>query len=325
MNRWELKKTLYTSIIIMLITFLTVYIFYRLKVSEATLIPISVLALIGGTIFEFKRLVEKWSEVFRVTLLSFCLSYVAFLPGKREAFYSFDEHIERWPYYFMAFFIMVAIAFHGKKIVPKLTEGITLLQSMAAMYWIVDYGFFGTNNVLVEAAMAIVGVFSLYSLFHALTDTALTPSRRFTLSVWSSIVMFFFAINNIYSVYTNGQIENTANITHGFYIGLQYFLLGISSIYIVQNFFMLAGFLPGRGTFFNKQYFEDLHELKRDHIQRYADSQVNIGYSLFCVVFAGAIFSANFYYQFLPRHIMIWIVFVTFPLFIRLYELSKSE
>ena len=63
-----------------------------------------------------------------------------------------------------------------------------------------------------------------------------------------------FAVDNIFRVYQNEQIEN-AEISHGLYIGLQYFLLGVSSIYIVQNFLMLFGFFPGKGTFFNDGIF----------------------------------------------------------------------
>jgi len=103
------------------------------------------------------------------------------------------------------------------------------------------------------------------------------------------------------------------------YIGLQYFLLGVSGIYIAQNILMLAGFLPGKGTFFNKQYFRDLQELKNDHINRYSDEQVNILHMLFCVLFVGTAFALNHYYHILPVHLAIWTMFVVFPVISEIY------
>jgi len=68
--------------------------------------------------------------------------------------------------------------------------------------------------------------------------------------------MVLFAIDNIIRVYQNEQIENTEDLTHGLYIGLQYFLLGASSIYFLQNLFMLIGFFPqGKGPFSMQNIF----------------------------------------------------------------------
>ena len=85
---------------------------------------------------------------------------------------------------------------------------------------------------------------------------------------------------------------------------------------------MLMGFLPGRGAFFNAKYFRDLKELKSDHIKRYSDRQVSILHSFFCVLFTGTIFGLNYHYQILPRHIAIWIVFVTFPFILIIYDIA---
>jgi hypothetical protein len=156
-------------------------------------------------------------------------------------------------------------------------------------------------------------LFSPYSLFHAFTNTTLTKTSRLTLSIWSSILMMLFASENIYLVYQNEQIENVANLTNGLKIALQFFLLGVSSIYIIQNFLILVRFLPSKSNFFNAQYFIDLKELKNEHIKRYSGSQVNIIHSFFCLVFSVIIFGLNYQYQIIPRQGAIWLVFVTFP------------
>jgi len=309
----------------LLVLALTVYVAYRLNISHRRLIPISVIAIIAGVIFEGKRLSDKWSTVLFTALGAFIFSFLAFLPGKREHNYRFENHIEMFPYWFIILFAIFSIVTHGGKVIPKLTEGITLLQSIAVFYWVLDYGFIDTNNVFLKSLVIIGLIISIYSVFHAFTHAILSRTSRLTLSIWSSIIMMLFASDNIYRVYQNEQIENTADITHGLYIGLQFFLLGVSCIYVIQNFIMLMGFLPGKGTFFNAQYFRDLKELKSDHIKRYSDRQVSILHSFFCVLFTGIIFGLNYHYQILPRHVAIWLVFVIFPFILIIYDIATRR
>ncbi|WP_124019302.1 hypothetical protein [Flavobacterium sp. A45] len=263
---------------------------------------------------------EKWGTVLSTALFSFLLSFLAFLPGKREHNYDFEKHIEIWPYVFLVFFLMLTIGFNKDKIIPKLTEGITLLQSIAIIYWVVDFGLIKTHNLFLIILMGVGLFFSIFSIFHAFTHTELTPTSRLTLSVWSTIIFVLLATENIIRTFQNEQIENTEDISSGFYIGLQYFLLGVSSVYIVQNYFMILGFLPSKERFFNKQYYKELKELKNDHIKRYSMQQIDILHSLYCIVFTGGIFSLNFYYKVVPKHIAIWIVFVTFPFIVYVYQ-----
>jgi hypothetical protein len=137
--------------------------------------------------------------------------------------------------------------------------------------------------------------------------------------------MVLFAIDNVYRVYQNDQVESTADISHVSYIALQYFLLGISAIYIIQNLLMLIGFLPGNGTLFNAQYFRDVRELKDDHIKRYSDRQVSIGYSFVCALFTSVVFGLNYYFQILPRHLAIWTVFLVFPFLLSMFDHSNGR
>ena len=293
--------------------------------SGRRLIPISVLAIIAGVLFESKRLSGKWMTVLLMGLGSFIFSFCAFLPGKREHIYNFENHIAMWPYGFIFSFAIFSIAFHKDKVIPKLTEGITLLQSIAVFYWVIDYSFIDTDSLFLKSLMVVGLLFSMYSVFHAFTHAILSRTSRLTLSIWSSIIMLLFASDNIYRVYQNEQIENTADLTHGLYIGLQYFLLGISAIYIIQNFIMLTGFLPSKGTFFNAQYYRELKELKSDHIKRYSDRQVSILHSFFCVLLTGTIFFLNYHYQLLPRHVTIWTVFVIFPFILIIYDYATGK
>ena len=304
---------------------LLLFISYRIYNSERTLIPISIFALIGGAIFQTKRLTKNWGIVLTTALISFIISFTAFLPGKREHEYIFENHIEIWPFVFLVFFLILIGIFAKEKVTPKLTEGITLIQSMAIIYWIADFGLLETRNLFFISIMVIALFFSLFSIFHAFTHTELTRTNRLTLSIWSTIIYVIFAIEHIYNVFQNEQIENTENITSGIYIALQYFLLGVSGVYIVQSYLMLVGFLPGKGSFFNSLYYKELKELKSDHIKRYSIEQIDILHSLFCVLFTGGVFYINYIYKIVPKNIAIWIVFVSFPFILYIYEYLKKK
>ena len=239
------------KLVAILMLFLIVYLGYRVHASGRRLIPISVLAVIAGVLFEGKRLSGKWTPFLWIAMGSFVFSMLAFLPAKSETSYNFENHIQMFPYWFIILFAIFSIIFYRDKVVPKLTEGITLLQSMAILYWITDYGLLSSTSILLKAIIGVGLLFSFYAVLNAFTHIRLSPTNRLILSVWSSVVMLLFAIENVYGVLQNEQIENTAGLTDGFYIGLQFFLLGVSCIYIIQNVIMVMGFLPGKKTFFN--------------------------------------------------------------------------
>lgn len=137
--------------------------------------------------------------------------------------------------------------------------------------------------------------------------------------------MVLFAADNIYQTYQTDDIELINSLPYGLLTGLQFFLLGVCSIYIVQNFFMLIMFLPGKSSFFNDQYFKDLKELKAEHINRYSDVQVSVFHSLFCVVVTGGFFYLNYRYKILPRNLAIWTVIVVFPFIIGIFDLVTKR
>lgn len=296
---------------------LTIYIAYRSSLSDRKLFSVSLLALFGGLLFESFRVSDK-KTVIAIFVGSYFFSLFSFLPGKREQHYNFENHIQIWPYFLLVFFALAFAIAHKDKVTAKLTEGITLLLSLSFVYWIVDYGFTNYHNWFVITLLSIAFLFSALSIISALTYIHLSKGVRFTLSIWSTIILVVFAIDNIFRVFSNPDIESSKYMSDGLYIGLQYFLLGVCAVYIMQNYLLLAAFLPSR----NGNYKNELREIKKDHIDRYSDQQVPIGHSLFCVLYTGTVYWLNYTYQFLPRHTMIWLVIVTFPLILIISTLA---
>jgi len=303
---------------------LIIYISYRIFTSDNRLIPISVIALISGVIIENKQLTQKWSAVFNVTLFAFVLSFYCFLPDRHESNYIFDNHIQTWPYTFLFLFIIFTIVFNKDKLIPDISEGITLLMSVAIIYWIIDHGFFDNSSNLLKIILITGFLFAGFSIINAFIDIPLTKGLRLFLSLWSSIIMALLAIDNIYSIYSQGQIEDSPLLMDKLVIGLQYFLLGISSIFIAQNIIMIIGFLPSRGRFFNDEYFKDLKTLTNDHINRYSDKQSNFFLSLFSIIITGTFFALNYHFNFLPGNTAIWIVFFLLNKLVYIYNTKEK-
>jgi hypothetical protein len=301
------------------------FLFYKISTSEHKTLSISYIALLIGVLFESFRISDNWKSVIYLFIGSLLFSLICFIPYKNEADYLFENHLKNWPYYFLIFFAVVSSIFNSEKTTIKLTEGLTLIQTISVIYWLLDYGIYNLDNWGTKISLVIILIFSIMSVFHSLSYHILTRTTRLILSIWSSIIMLLFATDNIYRVFNYGEIENSKYFSQSFYIGIQYFLLGVSSIYIIQNIIMLIGFFPGKGTFFNAQYFKELRELKKEHIERYSEKQVNIFHSIFCILLTGTFYYLNYKYQYFPRHTTIWIGFILFPVFLKLVALRQRQ
>lgn len=297
------------------------YILYKSYKSEQNLLSIMTIPLILGIVFENKRLSSDWRTIFLKILGAFFGSLFIFLPWKNEQNYNFENHIIKWPYAFIIIFVIISVIYHKKKIIPKLTEGITLLQSISIIYWIIDIGFLNYNKILVYITMAIVLAFCSVSFIYAFSNIKLTQKSRLFLSVWSSIIMIIFAVDHIYRVFyfnhfsENKIFNNSLNV-------LQYFLLGVSLIYIFQNASMLIRYLPDRNksSFYGKEKMKEIRKVNKMHIKRYSQNKVTIWNSVIVLFFTSAIFYWNYKHPIMPRHTLIWLVFWLSPFVIWLKE-----
>jgi hypothetical protein len=293
---------------------LTIYIGYRASVSNRKLFSVSLLALFAGLLYESFRVSDKWKTVVQMFIATYFLSLFNFLPGKRETHYNFEDHLKSWPYCFIFLFTLIFAVVNKDKVTIKLTEGSALLLSLSVIYWTVDYGFTNYHNWFAIGLLTIAFSFSVFSIVNALTNIQLTGPIRLALSIWSTVIMLAFAIDNIIRVFSNQEIERSQYLSKEFYIGIQYFLLGVSAVYIMQNFILLSDFLPSK----DGNYKADLKENIKTHIDRFSDRQVAIKLSCFCILYAVTIYGLNYEYRILPRHTMIWLLFLTFPIFIQL-------
>lgn len=291
------------------------------------LIPLHILALIAGVIFESKKITKNWTTAFLIGIISFIFtfSFSLFLyyispNAKFDLMLILNVSILAWPIAFFIIYVIYSRIFNKRRIAPQLTEGTTLILSISMIYWIIDNGLARFDNIILRIFLIIVISLSLFSLFNAFTKIYLSDTIKLILSIWSSIIMMFFAIDNLHGIFYNRNFVSTNELVQGTYIAIQYFLLGVSSIYMIQNFMMLIGFLPSWKMFFFVKYSNKVSELKNEHIDRYSDTQVSKSDSKFCILFVGTIFFFNYYFEIVPRQFIIWLTFITFPFFLMTYN-----
>lgn len=290
----------------------TIYLIQRANVSDRKILQLNFIALLLGLVFEYRRISEKWATVLWTALGAYILSFFAFAKGKRERVYIFEDHLEMWPYYFLGAFIIIALAVQYASATKKMTEGITLLLTIAINYWIIENGYWDTGSVFVKSLIAINVLLSIFSVYNAFSYSNLSKGVRLTLSLWSSITALVLAVDNFLKLYKYRDIEHLPTFSDSAMVFLQFFLLGISSIYIAQNLTMVGAYLPG------KKYMETVREMNDVHLNRFSKEQVYIVDSIIVFIISLTGFVLNHFYQFLPTNFMIWTTITLTPVLLYL-------
>lgn len=157
------------------------------------------LPLLLGLVFELKRITKKWSVVGITTIISFYLSFFAFAHSKTESKYEYDSHLQMWPFFFLLFFVVIALIFYlVSENVKQVTEGIALLFTIAFNYWIFANGYWHKGNLLIKTLIILNAVPSLFTVFNSLSYYPLGKTNRVLLSLWYAIVGLVLASDNVY-------------------------------------------------------------------------------------------------------------------------------
>lgn len=315
------EVSIFTIVFFLLSLLLTYVIVLKGLEYNKRLFTWSFIALFLGLLLESYFIFRNLNNIIKCFATSFFVSLFTFLPGKRERIYSLQNHIELWPYFFLISFIIGIIILKQKEVTSKQTEGTTLLQSIALIYWLIDYKVFDNIGFPMALFLVIAIGSVLFSLVNALTKINLGKSNRLFLSIWSSFLLMCFAVDNIIRVFSNGDIDQQNSLMTSIEVAIQYFLVGISSVYIVQNIYMLLAFLPEKNT----KYKQTLYTAIKMHLDRYSDLHVSTIDTLLCICYCTILFVLNSIYNFTPRHTMIWLVIVTFPILLHLVKWTRQK
>lgn len=307
-SRQYTGKLILLALVIIGFIIATVYLIQKANVSDRKILQLNFIALLLGLVFEYRRISEKWATVLWTALGAYVLSFFAFAKGKTQRVYIFEDHLEMWPYYFLGAFVLIAMAVQYTSVTKKLTEGITLLLTIAINYWIIANGYWDTSSIFVKFLIAINALLSIFAFYNAFSYSKLSNGVRLTLSLWSSVIALVLAVDNFLKLYKYRDIEHLPTFSDSALVFLQFFLLGISSIYITQNLTMVLAYLPG------KKYLETVREMNDVHLKRFSNEQVYIVDAIIVLIISLTAFVLNYSFEFLPTNFMIWTTITLTPL-----------
>lgn len=266
-------------------------------------------ATITGLVIENRRLSTPWRLLLRKFSIALLLSIILFVvnPGIIPTTYQY-----LWPLIFSILFSLFSIQHHKEKVIPKIDEGITLIQSLSIMYWIFDIHIPESYSPVAWVGIILSSLFILLSLIHALSNIQLTRFARLWLSIWSSIIMLVFALGYIHSVYLN-TIHVSPDEIGSFVLVVQYFLLGISCMYIIKNIQMLIVYLPRKDDAYDSIQMIDIKKTNQYHTARYSSKQLSIPIAAGIIIILSLTYYLNHHYNFLPRNTLIWCMFWLSP------------
>jgi hypothetical protein len=297
---------------IVVLAIATILIARRAYQADHLLVPIGMFALVAGLAFEYFRLFRNLRSLVNMMLGMYALSFTIFLFGHERNSFNIERTIQLWPFWFCFLFCVVVMVKDRDRITLQLDEGSTLLKTLAFCYWLWATMEFDIHSVLDAALVAAVLLALAYTLLHAFTPLTLSRAHRLLLSVWSTLVVFVLGLYNVFGVWDMGPAEYSGDTLRSAIILLSYFMLGISSLYMVNNFYLLAEFLPSRGSSWSS-YRKDLKELVELHVRRFNAEQVPGRYSLYCILYSVGVYALNAHFGWVPHNTAIWCVIVSFP------------
>jgi len=290
------------------------YALYEAYIHSFTLAFICSIILLAGLIFEFKSICRSWDRVLITGAIALGVSWIAFLPID---FIGIQGCLRIWPFIICCAFGIATIWSYSGRSQIKLTEGITFMQCLALVYWMIEVLSGSSLDKPKYLIIGIVLITSAFAAFHAFTYTELTRKTRFILSFWSAAIMTFFASLNIYAVYQMQRESEGADIVVTL---LQHLFLGISSVYIVQNIYLIVGYFPFEDFKELKHYRKNRRKLTTLHISRFSDKQVRLKKVFICFAICSSMFGANYFVDIVPPNLAIWFAFILVPMTLELIE-----
>ena len=209
---------------------------------------------------------------------------------------------------FVIAYCVIFLALNRRRVTPYRSEGQAWLLSLCFVYWWVD--LYRTEAIpgwlfcLAGLALVPVGM----SGFHAFLRLALSETVRTWLSVWCVSVTLVLGADYVIAVLFP-SLEWGSSETYDYPIRmLSFFLLGISSIYVVNDLRQVLEFI-----FWREHSKKEKRQIRRRHFLRFSKRQLPGWQAACCLAYAALVFGINMRYGVMPRITAIWFVIVSFP------------
>ena len=290
------------------------YICYVAFQEEKSLIPLTMVTLILGLIYQSYKITQSFKKILIYLTISSFVSLLAFGQGENETHYVFAEHIEIWIYFFLTIYLIIMSVEHDKKITTPFGEGLSLLFCLAFLYWLFENYLFDFSFILTQVLSMAVLLITAFSVIHALFKIKHNAFSRFILSISTCIAVVVLSLDNLFQLMDQGEPSFTKTIAENIILLIQYFLLGISALFLFQNIMLLLQYLPSKYT---RSYFSDIKENTQAHIERFSKDQISWIEASLCLFISTFAYTLNYYFQIIPPNMCIWLVIFLCPLLIQ--------
>lgn len=290
------------------------YLFYVAFQSEKNLIPLTMIALVFGLMYQSFKITKSIEKIIIYLMISAFLSLLAFTQGDNESIYVFVDHLEFWVYCYLFIFLLIMSIQHDKQMTLPFGEGLSLLFCLAFLYWLFENHLIDFSFILTQVLSVIAILVTTFSVLHALFKIQHNQISRFILSISTCIAIVVLSLNNLFQLMDQGDLGLNKTWTENFILLIQYFLLGVSALFLFQNVMLLLQYLPNRYT---RSYFSDIKQNTQTHIKRFSEDQISWVEAIFCLCISIFAYTLNYYFRIIPPNMCIWLVIFLCPLLIQ--------
>lgn len=248
-----------------------------------------------------------------IALLTSIIIYVSLIIGNHNAQYC--------QFYFLLIVAFIAGNYLDEYTKPKLTKGILLIQCLAFLYWTFENQYYNSSEI--NRILHFLGIcFSIYVVFLSLSGKTIHSFLRFIVSIWSAIIIAIISINNFQNLFLAETFITNIDYLDLSIIIMQFYLLGVSAMYLSKNILILL--LANQFGFF---LFNIMKHRGLNIEDRYIDVDTDIFLSWVCILTCISLFSLNYKFQFIDKNFLIFLVLFLLPiaLEILLYVRNKIQ
>ncbi|QIO09613.1 hypothetical protein [Acinetobacter lanii] len=270
----------------------------------------------SGLIYQSYQVTRNIEKILIYLIVSAFISLLAFGKFENEGVYQIESHINFWVYSFVFVYLLVMWIEHDKYLKTSLNEGTSLLFSLGLLYWMYSKNLLAFTSIWTQLFSLVAVLFSLFSIIHALFPLKHHAFSRFILSLGSCVIIIILSVEHFIHLNHLADSNVTQTWADHLLLILQYFLLGISALYLFQNFILILQYLPNK---YSSSYVSDVKATTQEHIQRYSTQQLSTFEALFCMFISLMAYLTNIYVQLIPTNVCIWWVIFCCPIILQHY------
>jgi hypothetical protein len=283
----------------------TGYIIYQIFQTERTLISWATMAMMIGLIFESMRLGSFTKKIIFELLLAYLASFIVFIPVSVDE-YDFVSKISTWPAVFFGAYALTSMVLFKDRIIPKINMTYTAVCLLAFMYYVYEWNWFSDDYWLFQGLAFLALGITLFVLVLSIRPGALTQRIRLILSVFSALLMIFFAAEFALELYLSTQYAREVSWLEKLNLFVPYFVLGMGLVYTLQNIFLIIDF----NYWGDGDHVQHARTVAALHLKRYDPMKPSLLRLFAPLALVAGILTSNHIFDFVAKQTAVWIVLI---------------